>query len=1482
MEKLIFSYALNRLLITIAVICCTVLFADGQSTYSPKNVNNKIIPPPPNVASFIKIADVPVSTYNGTTQVAIPVYTIESGDLKVPVSLSYSSTGMKVTEEASWVGLGWNLNAGGVIHQNIVGNPDQLSITGSGNSSAAPLPLNVPAPSPNQSMNYTNSVQHGCAYVDSTGQEKYFTFDLIGANGAGAYMANNEYDIFLYNFGGYSGKFIIPSYPNEDPVPLDRNNIKFKYNGHTFNATTPDGTQYVFALIGKTTTPESSCFVNSPGPVSISYSYYLTKIVSPNGNVAEFVYKKYLSKTLAALSQSYSENQIGGSGFYPASQGFYRDFVFSFGSSSSSRSENSTYSVSTIENLMLDSIKTKTTIIKFNTSPRDDVDQGVKLDNISVYQIGKSSPIKGLEFNYSYFIGDQSFGDWMNDSNVILGCTDQSSILLTPPDVALRSKRLKLLTLQITGINNTSSSPYQFFYNNSPIPYKTSMAQDLWGYFNGQANHSLLPDYNNIGYFDNNLPVNLMKLSNKLLGIRRTYPQYLQAGILKTIVNPTGGYTKIIYEPNHFDNLPATNNQIRDTLVSVTDAFAGKKQLEFDVPDIGYQAVVSGTTPQSYNPAVLNIQLVNPESNNNTGCTVTPGFNAFNYINSDNANALYALLEKWDAANQKWVYSMDNIFDANNNGMAHSGMLCTVTNLSKQLTPGRYRITANYPDGKQGGLPMPSAFISVKYKYISARTFTNYGGGLRVKSSADYTDVNHAYNKKTYTYYSGKLMTKPIFYRNLLSFDMEYRALYASNQPEDYIGSVYVNCGSTTFFPHSPEASSPLELPIASVSLNSNPLLNYSYSASGGAVGYDSVKVDYSDAKEIGYTVLNYSNAADIVNYFPALSPGTSGASNLLNGTLLSTTDFKKNTGGTLIKLREESNIWEVNNFKDYWAYKSEYIPPYTPAGCNGVNGGGSPVPATGGASLYYNYLHFYPVKVGKVLLKRKTETFFDSSTPQTTITNYEYNNYNQVRLASRNTSDGRVAIQRTSYPGEYNVSTGAISTMKSKNMIDYPIEVINSISDQNNSSGNELANSAVYNEFYVHDGNIVNPLNKYTLTTSSPIAFAPSVNTNLKDSHYELNESYEYNNNGNLIKIQKANAPATRYLWDYAQTNPVVKIDNAVSNDFAYSSFEADGKGNWNYAGPTLADASSPIGKYCYNLGGGGISSPNMEPSKKYILSYWRNNSTPLTVPGTLANYPIISKNLPGWTCFIHIITGVSGINLNGSDLIDDLRLFPEEAEMSSYTYDQLIGLTTTTDSKGYTTYYKYDALQNLENVKDQKGNTLKSFEYKYAGNPSLGAVPYGNTLISKAFIRNTCPSGYAGGQVIYSVPANTYTSYISIDAANNLAQDDINENGQDYANLNGSCTLSPCVASNIVVNKTGPNSYSVTYSGAGSATSLLLSITDNNTGQGIQSPGLSSGGGTVNGTVPNTGRSYTFTVRAFGTNCTSGVLSNAVTVSF
>lgn len=54
--------------------------------------------------------------------------------------------------------------------------------------------------------------------------------------------------------------------------------------------------------------------------------------------------------------------------------------------------------------------------------------------------------------------------------------------------------------------------------------------------------------------------------------------------------------------------------------------------------------------------------------------------------------------------------------------------------------------------------------------------------------------------------------------------------------------------------------------------------------------------------------------------------------------------------------------------------------------------------------------------------------------------------------------------------------------------------------------------------------------------------------------------------------------------------------------------------------------------------------------------------------------------------------------------------------AQVTSYTYDPLVGVTSITDPKGYITYYNYDSFNRLAYISDQDGKVVQEYRYHYA----------------------------------------------------------------------------------------------------------------------------------------------------------------------
>lgn len=67
----------------------------------------RIIPPAPTTVGIGTYGSLPVDLNTGAVPVSVPLGEVRCRSLTLPLSLSYRSTGVRVEEVASWVGLGW-------------------------------------------------------------------------------------------------------------------------------------------------------------------------------------------------------------------------------------------------------------------------------------------------------------------------------------------------------------------------------------------------------------------------------------------------------------------------------------------------------------------------------------------------------------------------------------------------------------------------------------------------------------------------------------------------------------------------------------------------------------------------------------------------------------------------------------------------------------------------------------------------------------------------------------------------------------------------------------------------------------------------------------------------------------------------------------------------------------------------------------------------------------------------------------------------------------------------------------------------------------------------------------------------------------------------------------------------------------------------------------------------------------------------------
>lgn len=359
-------------------------------------------------------------------------------------------------------------------------------------------------------------------------------------------------------------------------------------------------------------------------------------------------------------------------------------------------------------------------------------------------------------------------------------------------------------------------------------------------------------------------------------------------------------------------------------------------------------------------------------------------------------------------------------------------------------------------------------------------------------------------------------------------------------------------------------------------------------------------------------------------------------------------------------------------------------------------------------------------------------------STQVTENTDRTHNSDNFVLQEKKNQSNGDFALVSYQYakdlvatlPSACSLGPDALGLkfLVDKNAIDKPIEVYSTVQDAG--SGATLVTGAELTTYYADKPY---PKALYKLETEVPLSsFSPYHTMSCdfaRDSRYKLQERYLlYDPYGNLLEKQIKNNKRISYMYNYKAQYLVATVDNASNAQIAYTSFETGNKGYWEYAETDVVDMA--VLGLDYYTGRKAIKpSPlddfynpivrNSLPLNKYVVSFWwkSDGSTPsLSVSGSPGSSTVLfaSHLVPGaWTYYEYRVSNTTSVKVSCNGFIDELRLYPADAQMTTAAFIPLVGLQYTCDVSNHVNNYTYDDLGRLLYIKDVNGNIVKKMEY-------------------------------------------------------------------------------------------------------------------------------------------------------------------------
>lgn len=324
----------------------------------------------------------------------------------------------------------------------------------------------------------------------------------------------------------------------------------------------------------------------------------------------------------------------------------------------------------------------------------------------------------------------------------------------------------------------------------------------------------------------------------------------------------------------------------------------------------------------------------------------------------------------------------------------------------------------------------------------------------------------------------------------------------------------------------------------------------------------------------------------------------------------------------------------------------------------------------------------FYPKLVSKTL-----KTYSDAGTnPHIETTTYDYNAHRQLVRSVRTVSGCEEEV-RASYSSGMD-STGVYGQMRRAHVLNQPVERM-VIRNGKVVEASLITWQRKSDRCYV-------PYMLYHAVLGSGVdttSFVP-YSGSTKDNRYELpNQTFtHYDSLGNLLSVTRRDGILQGWKWDAKGMNLVLSSINAANNhewngtsdDILYVDFEDSGSSAAGYNSEKGCSSSFLV------------TLPYRNTTRSFVLDYR------------------IRQGDGPWQYVREPFTGAVSIG-GGGCIIDEIRVYPSDATIETYTWWPKGQLRSRTDTRGVTESYYYDGLGRLIRTEDNEGNPMNSYMYHY-----------------------------------------------------------------------------------------------------------------------------------------------------------------------
>lgn len=1189
-----------------------------------------LTPPPPDVSALGKFGIIPVSHFTGIPNINYPIYTINEGNIILPISIMYYAGGIKVKEDASEVGLGWALSAGGCITSSVRGTEDFPGGFASRFNDVPDNPennLSDKTPKYNLDGRYyiwenernavtpsgtSQSIVSGLS-LSHNGSKKDYFYELRVTDES--YSPDYSSDLYTISLCGKSYKFVFDN--DFKPVVLGEGTLKIELINFTgsypdWKITDEQGIVYYFTQRQiNSTNSTDPYYVGNRTSLSVN-TWHLTKIVSPVNGEVTFDYLYSTQEYIHPLPSFSRINLIGESS--PHIQ-------------QSPDVWSTSYSI--YEQLNLKKIKFSDGFIQFiYADERLDLQGARRLQEIEIR--GKTGAlVRKIKLdNNHYFI---STG------------TPSTPVSITSYSNDNHTKRLKLESIiEADSLGLIKYKRTNYTYNEQTnLPPKLTMAIDHWGYYNGVVGELLPPlkqvymlGANGANYY----------ISDLAGSDRESNPNTMAANILTSITHATGGTTTFAFEPNQY----ITN----ETKITYQDS----------VSEIYKAPGSSNINASGFMDANGNIAPVTKFTGKKLliYCRVDRlGMAATN----DDLNILVyengSFLRRIPTAKSSYESVLDS---------------------SVVMQEGRrYRVffepfsQANFNSWEV----RLQAIVRQVSSTITNNTVTKYSGGLRVKSIEDYDPVSGKGNVRKYNYSNGTEGDIPIYLSKIGEDHYDNGSGGAYPYPQvnyfryRYGQSIYPfsDGGDAAYFGYQNVEVSEEDNGIK------NGVTEYSYNTSSN-INFNTIQY-YSNTETIGI-------ANPIMAHVPSYPTG--------RGDLREEKHYSS-IGSNLIPVSSDYYTYDRDNPDKIWQMVftqglSNYIGDHLQT------------------REFKIYASHFSIPVYHNVLQKKDHIEYDVSGNEVLRNSEGYtydknNGHYQLIKKSYGTSLGDTLNVRYRYPQDYPMLSDqmALDSASAGIRLLQQLHVVTPVEVYKEKVSPSTPNSKKYFDGLINLFHVSQPVLKQVLVLENSSLLNHFEFSNISNGVFSkelsytprLRLTYDVQNRVNQ-QIPSFGVPVS-YLWKGSLLNPIAQIINAKISDVFYENFE-------EYIGVGISSQNDAKTGQFSKTSGFGISLSGLSDGL-YTLSYWKKESNGVWNLVVLDN--------------VSIVGGSYNISIPDNLQIDDIRFYPKDAQITSYTYKPLVGMTSMMDPKGMTTTYEYDDFGRLKWVKDQNGNILKENTYHY-----------------------------------------------------------------------------------------------------------------------------------------------------------------------